>query len=95
MAYQFTAIGETFSGVSNDEETGRGFALLKLLQYNDIKNIAVCITRKYGGTPLHNKRFTHIRTTTLQAITSLLPGFQPKNHRMDTEKAPDDTEVFT
>ena len=44
----------------DDGEDAAGGRLLHLLQILDVKNIAVVVTRWYGGVKLGPARFTHI-----------------------------------
>ncbi|MBT5807689.1 YigZ family protein [Candidatus Uhrbacteria bacterium] len=60
LAYRLATGTQIVDGKSDDGETGAGMAMLRVLHRNNLVNVAVVVTRWYGGVKLHGDRFRHI-----------------------------------
>ncbi|KAA8907867.1 hypothetical protein TRICI_004874 [Trichomonascus ciferrii] len=60
--------GISFQDCDDDGETAAGGRLLHLLQLTDCWNVAVCVSRWYGGIHLGPDRFKHINSSARDAL---------------------------
>lgn len=71
LAYRINTTKDTLlQDCDDDGENHAGGRLLHLLQIMDIKNVAVVVTRWYGGILLGPDRFKHINNAARQALSA-------------------------
>ena len=73
LVYRLKNTEEFKYGGSNDREYYGDQEILKIIKYKHAVNLAVFVTREYGGVPLGPKRFEIIRNIATQAIEDLEP----------------------
>ena len=60
--------GVIYESKNDDDETGAGQIILRILQKKNMVNTVICVTRWYGGIKLEADRFKHIQNATLYAL---------------------------
>lgn len=63
--------GQISENRKDDGETGAADNILVLLQRGDVRNVAVCVTRWYGGVHLGSDRFRIITNTAKELLQDL------------------------
>jgi len=64
--------GQIFDLKQDDGETGAGMVILRQLQKKNAVNLAICVTRWYGGVKLHGDRFKHVQNATKMVLEVVL-----------------------
>ena len=59
---------KTYTGFNDNGEYGAGKRILKILENSKKSNVAVFVTREYGGTHLGPRRFVHIEKVARDAL---------------------------
>lgn len=60
--------GAIYETMQDDGEVGAGLVILRVLQRRGIVNVAVCVTRWFGGIKLENDRYRHVRDAAELAV---------------------------
>jgi putative IMPACT (imprinted ancient) family translation regulator len=72
LAYRYVIDKERIEERKDDDgEIGAAEGILQLMRWNNINNVAICVTRWYGGIHLGNDRFKMVNQAAKQVLQDM------------------------
>ena len=67
-AARITHEGAVYETKNDDDETGAGILILRVMQRENVTDCVICVTRWFGGVKLMGDRFKHVQDAAMYAI---------------------------